>query len=263
MQLLNSASVRVPAGLVCRRAGLRRRDITIRYGLIRRSMGRYCLVDTGYGPAVTNGKRSAALRIYNKLLRPRLIESGSPGTVLGSLGASRDDVEAVILTHFHADHVARLNEFPRARIVALGAAAADVHAMSFSRAIHNGIFKELLPPDFMDRLAPLEARSIIAAHPCLGGGYDIFGDGSYLAVDLPGHALGHFGLYWLENDRPTLYATDAAWTMTALLEDRTPAIARNVVFHDPAAGQRTEARLRGFVRSGGSLQLCHDWEAVP
>ena len=56
MQLFNSALVRVPAGLVCRGEGVRLAGITVRYGLIKRSGGRLCLVDTGYGPAVTRGQ---------------------------------------------------------------------------------------------------------------------------------------------------------------------------------------------------------------
>jgi glyoxylase-like metal-dependent hydrolase (beta-lactamase superfamily II) len=262
MQLFNSAFVKAPAGLVCRGAGLRRADITVRYGLVQRSRDGVCLVDTGYGPAVTRGPRSAALRLYNAVLRPRLVARESPAAVLASIGAVPGDVDTVVLTHFHADHVACLKAFPRARIVAHGAAAAATLAMSASQAAHNGIFKELLPADLMSRIEPIEACALVPAHPALGSGHDIFGDASYLAVALPGHALGHFGLYWEAQGRPTLYATDAAWTMTALIEDRTPALARGVVFHDRAAGRQTEDKLRQFMRAGGTVHLCHDWAAV-
>lgn len=262
MQLFNSALVRVPAGLVCRGEGFRRAGITVRYGLVKRSSGRLCLVDTGYGPAVTSGWRSATLRLYNAILRPRLVEGGSPADALASIGASPRDVDTIVLTHFHADHVSCLNDFPHARILAHGAAAKATLAMSTVQALHNGIFKELLPSDLGGRIDVVEACPLLPAHPSLGSGHDIFGDGSYLAVPLPGHAHGHFGLFWQSSRGPTLYATDAAWTMKSLTEDRTPALARGVVFHDRGAGKLTEDKLRGFIRAGGVVQLCHDRETA-
>lgn len=259
IELFNSSNVKAPAALVCRGAGWRRVDVPVRYGLLRRSDGGLCLVDTGYGPAVTTGERSLAMRIYNAVLRPRLIETQSPAQVLEKRGASLDDVDTVILTHFHADHVARLNEFPRARILAHGAAARAVTRMSARQALHHGIFKELLPVDFAERIEPIEACPLLPAHPALGEGHDLFGDGSCLAIDLPGHAFGHIGLFWQDEKGPSLYATDTTWSMTALAEERTPAISRAVVFDDAAAGRQTEERVLQFIRAGGRVQLCHDW----
>ena len=259
ISFFNSAIVRAPALLMCKGAGWRRIDVPVRFGLVRLTNGKVHLIDTGYGPRVTQGPRSASLRIYNRLLRPMLIEEGSPKAALASVGATPEDVEAVIVTHFHADHVARLDEFPRARIVTNGPAADAVRAASDRQAVRHGVFKELLPPDLMARLDRIECKPLAAAHPALGQGYDLFGDGSLLAIDLPGHADGHFGLFWQDETGPTLYATDAAWSMKALLEDRTPAVSRKVVFDDPESGRRTERRIRDFANAGGKVLLCHDW----
>jgi glyoxylase-like metal-dependent hydrolase (beta-lactamase superfamily II) len=257
----NSAVVRAPGLLMCKGAGWGRRDVPVRFGLIQLANGKFHLVDTGYGPRVTEGRRSASLRVYNRLLRPILLEESSPKAVLASVGATPDDVEAVIVTHFHADHVARLDEFPRARIVTGGRAAQTIWAATHRQAVRHGVFKELLPHDLMSRLDPIEGKPMAVAHPTLGQGHDLLGDGSLLAIDLPGHADGHFGLFWREDAGPTLYATDATWSMKALLEDRTPAISRKVVFDDPEAGRRTERRIRDFASAGGKVLLCHDWVA--
>lgn len=260
MKLLNSALVTVPGGLVCRGEGIERVRITVRYGLICRPNGRLSLVDTGYGRAVTEGARSTALRLYDFVLRPRLIPAASPAAALAAAGATPGDVESIVLTHFHADHIAGLRDFPDARLVANGRAAASILGMSHNRALHNGVFKELLPADLSHRIAPVEQCASRAVHPVLGSGHDVFGDGSYWAVPLPGHALGHFGLYWDAPEGPTLYATDAAWTTRALRDNRTPALSRRIVFDDCGAGTRTEDKLRQFIREGGTVHLCHDLE---
>jgi glyoxylase-like metal-dependent hydrolase (beta-lactamase superfamily II) len=258
ISFFNSAIVRAPALLVCEGAGWRRIDVPVRFGLVQLASGRFSLIDTGYGPRVTSGRRSAALRVYNRLLRPMLIEDSSPAAALASLGATPDDVEKVIVTHFHADHVARLDEFPRARIVTSGRAARAVWAATSRQAVRHGVFKELLPPNLISRLDATEDKPLANAHPALGQGHDLFGDGSLLAIDLPGHADGHFGLFWNDDAGPTLYATDAAWSMEALLEDRTPAISRKLVFADSQAGRRTERSIRAFASAGGKILLCHD-----
>ena len=84
---------------------------------------------------------------------------------------------------------------------------------------------------------------------------------SVLAIDLPGHADGHIGLFWQDETGPTLYATDATWSIKALLEDRTPAISRKLVFDDQNAGRHTENLIRAFADAGGRVLLCHDWVA--
>jgi glyoxylase-like metal-dependent hydrolase (beta-lactamase superfamily II) len=138
-------------------------------------------------------------------------------------------------------------------------AARAVWAATDREATRHGVFKELLPADLMARLDPIEDKPLAEAHPALGQGHDLLGDGSLLAIDLPGHADGHFGLFWCDDAGPILYATDTTWSMKALFEDKTPAISRKVVFDDPAAGRRTEGRIRDFAKAGGKVLLCHDW----
>jgi glyoxylase-like metal-dependent hydrolase (beta-lactamase superfamily II) len=258
MKLYTSATVSIPGAMVCRGRGLARVAVSVRYGLIDRGPDGLCLVDTGYASSVTRGPRSLPLRLYNAILRPQLIESQLPAAILAARGATLADVTTVILTHFHADHVAGLVDVPQARIVTFADAAQSVMAMSNAAAIHNGIFKELIPSDLQARIAPLENAPLRETGTALGNGYDVFGDGTYLAVPLPGHAAGHFGLLWREAGRPVLYATDAAWSHAAMMSNTTPALSRAVVFHDTSAGRRTEATLRSFMAAGGIVHLCHD-----
>jgi glyoxylase-like metal-dependent hydrolase (beta-lactamase superfamily II) len=260
MKLFNSAHIDVAAGLVRRGAGLATISLTVRYGLIELKGGGLCLVDTGVGPEVTRGQRSAALRLYGAILRPRLDPNQSPQATLSGLGATAADVRSVVLTHFHADHVSSLRDFAHAAIITCGDAARRVAGMSSGAALRHGIFKELIPQGFEQRLRPLQDMTRVPTGTVLGDGYDLFADGSYLAVPLPGHTFGHFGIFWRDQAGPIVYATDASWTLEALLGDQTPGISSAIVFDDRRAGRQTQQRLREFAREGGRILLCHDVE---
>jgi glyoxylase-like metal-dependent hydrolase (beta-lactamase superfamily II) len=263
MRLFNSAHIDVAAGLVRRGAGFKTVSLTVRYGLIDLRERGLCLVDTGVGPEVTRGERTAALRLYGALLRPKLIASQSPQAILSELGATADDIRHIVLTHFHADHISSLREFTRAEIITCGDAAKRVMAMSSAAALRHGVFKELIPAGFEPRLRPLQAMKQVPTDTVLGDGYDLFGDASYLAVPLPGHAIGHFGMLWRDQAGPVIYATDASWTTQSLLEDQMPWISSAVVFDDRRAGRDTQELLRQFHRQGGRILLCHDVEDEP
>ena len=259
MKLFDSAFVTVPGGLIVRGRGARRVRVSVRYGLIDRGADGLCLVDTGYGPAVTMGDgRSRMLRVYNAVLRPRLIDAHQPRSVLAAMGAKLADVRTIVLTHFHADHVANLADFPEARILASGVAAKTLAEMGPARALHHGVFKELIPATVWGRISAIEDFALKPTWTRLYNGHDLFGDGSYLAVPLPGHALGHFGLVWREAGNAVCYATDATWALEALQQDRTARLARAVVFQDRTAAVETENLLRAFIAEGNEVRLCHD-----
>jgi glyoxylase-like metal-dependent hydrolase (beta-lactamase superfamily II) len=260
MKLFNSAHIDVAAGLVRRGAGFRTISLTVRYGLIERKDGGLCLVDTGVGTDVTQGERSMPLRLYAAMLRPKLEPNQSPQAMLRGFGATPDDVRRVVLTHFHADHVSSLRDFARTEIITCGEAARRMTRMRAAAALRHGIFKELLPPDLEQRLRPLQGMTRVPTDTVLGDGYDLFADASYLAVPLPGHAFGHFGMFWRDQAGPVVYATDAAWTLEALMRDQTPWISSAVVFGDRRAGWQTQQRLREFQGQGGRILLCHDVE---
>lgn len=211
-RFINSAIVRVPERIVLRGGSWGRIKVGVRYGMLVHPEFGPMLIDTGYGPRVTAGaQRSAALKLYSAVLRPPLVEDDLPLLALQRAGYAARDVQRIIVTHFHADHVAALRDFPNASFIASGAAWEAIGRMREGQRIHSGIFAELMPEDFARRLLPIEALAQRPAPLGLGTGRDIWGDGSCLAIELPGHAIGHFGLLWPLSDPPLLYATDTTW----------------------------------------------------
>lgn len=258
LRFINSAIVRVPERIVLRGGSWGKIAVGVRYGMVEHPEFGPVLVDTGYGPRVTRAaRRSAALKIYSAVLRPRLVEDNLPLTTIQRAGYAATDVRWIVVTHFHADHVAALLDFPNAKFIASGAAWEAIVRMREGQRLHSGIFSELIPEDFASRLLPIETLPERPAPFGLGTGRDIWGDGSCLAIDLPGHAIGHFGLLWTQSDPPLLYATDTTWLSDALDERMPTGIAR-IVCADEAAMRKSAWAVARFRQAGGSVVLCHD-----
>ena len=95
---------------------------------------------------------------------------------------------------------------------------------------------------------------------------DLFGDGSLLSVDLPGHATGQAGLFLKEaNGRDCLLAADACWLSRAFRENQMPhPLVRMLV--DWSAYRRTLQLLHELHCGNPSLRIipshCPEiWEA--
>lgn len=257
----NSAWVSAAERLVLRGGSWQSVRLRVRYGLIFHPTAGPVLVDTGYThEALTGERRGRMLRLYGALLKPELNAAEQVLPVLKHFGLSPDDVRAVIVTHFHADHISGLSLFPRARFIASDAAWARVKARTPRQNLRHGVFTELFPADFETRLDGLSAKPRVEGLDGVPGGADLFGDGSVIAVDLPGHADGQFGLLFPRLERPLLYAVDVQWLLSALTGTRTPGFPATLIAEDAKAIEPTGAMLRRFLATRGEVMLCHDPE---
>ncbi len=246
----SSATITVPEHLVLARGGSHPVHLGVRFGVWVHPTQGPVLIDTGYGPEVTTGRRSLALTLYAAVLKPRLEDQ--PEDVLKRLGLDVDDVRTVFVTHFHADHISGLRRFPKARFIAMG--WLDVKAQTPWQRIRHGIFTELLPPAFEPHLTPIEGLKRVSLP--FGEAFDVLGDGSLLALPLPGHATGHCGLVWPE--QRLIYAADAQWLHQAMSETRSPRGPARLVYDDEPAMEASLATLRKAEAQGYEIVMCHD-----
>jgi glyoxylase-like metal-dependent hydrolase (beta-lactamase superfamily II) len=246
----NSATLSIPEWLVLAKGRLRTIKLGVRFGVWVHPRHGPIVIDTGYGPEVTTGHRSLALRLYASLLRPRL--ETQPEDVLADLGFRADDVKYVFVTHFHADHISGLRRFPKARFIAAG--WPKISTTTHWQRLRHGLFTELLPDDFEARLIAIEDLPV--ADLPFGHGHDLFGDASLLALDLPGHATGHCGLVWPQHK--LIYAADAQWLGQAIAEDRPPRGPARWVYDDEVAMTDSMALLRRAALAEYEIVLCHD-----
>ncbi|HYD88080.1 MAG TPA: MBL fold metallo-hydrolase [Vitreimonas sp.] len=250
---INSATVAAPERFVLRDGRWAPLAIPVRYGRFSHPEFGTCLIDTGYTRRVTTGARSLPLRLYAALLRPRLARNELPPA---------DEVGAILISHLHADHVSALRDYPRARLFASGLAIDHFLRRDGARRVRHGVFRELLPPDFLERVTRFESLTQAEAPLGLSVGFDVFGDGHVLATPLPGHMRGHFGFVWPKLDPPLLYAADAQWLARAVTEDRAPGAPASWIIDSADDDAQTRARIAAFTRAGGRVVYCHDPEPV-
>lgn len=184
----------------------------------------------------------------------RLTEAGSAAAQMGALGISPREIGTVIVSHFHADHLCGLEDFPEAAFVASAAGFDHARSLRGWGAVSKGFVPSLLPTDFADRLrplGPLQGPEIDG----LGRTEDLFGDGLLRLVALPGHARGQIGLL-ANTDRGLLFlVADAAWQLDSIRRGIPPHPVTNRLVDQPVEALATLHRLREFARANPEVAL--------
>jgi glyoxylase-like metal-dependent hydrolase (beta-lactamase superfamily II) len=147
-------------------------------------------------------------------------------TQCSRLGISPEDIRHIVLSHFHADHMAGTHAFPNARIHCAKAGFDSACKGGRIGQVRQGILRALIPDDFVRRAQFFEDGKRISLPPAMQpfeSGVDLFGDGALFAIELPGHCPGHWGL--LVNDKhfgSHFMIADAAWSLDAVRRNVPP-----------------------------------------
>ncbi len=197
-------------------------------GLIQHPTRGWILFDTGYAEHFFTATESFPERFYRIALPIDLPPNECLSAQLAELGLTAADIGAVIISHYHGDHIAGLRDFTQARFIALRKDTQHFMALTGRRwrATLQGYLPGLLPVDFLPRLQLADNCTAVALpawlHPFTTG-FDLLGDGSLIGVPLPGHSSGQMGLFIPDADgRPVFLIGDAAWSLPFLRKGRLP-----------------------------------------
>jgi glyoxylase-like metal-dependent hydrolase (beta-lactamase superfamily II) len=182
----------------------------------------YVIFDTGYSTNFYKSTRSFPNKIYAWITKVFIKEKEEIKNQLIAAGISPNDIEHIIVSHFHADHIGGLKDFPNARFYCSTKAANQALEISALTGFSKGILKTLIPNDFHLRAQYLEELPCQEIDPILGKVYDIFGDSSILAFHLPGHAAGQIGIKIQTEKRTYLMVADACWDQRAITQNKLP-----------------------------------------
>jgi glyoxylase-like metal-dependent hydrolase (beta-lactamase superfamily II) len=180
-------------------------------------------------------------------LHPRLAQLGWPLNLFVRLGRLElppgppqvGELAGLFLSHFHLDHGAGLEALqPRVLLTS----REGYESSRLGGDLHLGWHQSLWPEALFERSRWLEEFARVTQGPVTG--YDLFEDGSVLAVPLPGHCHGQYGLLCNTESGRVFFVADAfadSRVLTQGLKQRAPSWV--------AADRRAEARTQAWLRN--------------
>jgi glyoxylase-like metal-dependent hydrolase (beta-lactamase superfamily II) len=214
------------------------------------------LFDTGYSQRFLDATRPFPERGYRWITPPECPPQATAAAQLAARGIAPRAVDWILLSHLHADHVAGLIDFPRARILVHADALAALRRRGRWANLLHGVLPSLLPDDLNARTRLLAPAEFTAIGPGGLPALDLAGDGSALVVPLPGHAAGQVGLLMQPRDaKPMFLVADAAWTSQAISGYRPPSWLAGLISEDRGTGARTLRLLHDLSLARPDLRL--------
>ncbi|MEO0898598.1 MAG: MBL fold metallo-hydrolase [Bacteroidota bacterium] len=194
--------------------GSKREEISFpaTYGVIRHPEKGWILFDTGYTDRFFQETKSFPGKLYS-MMTPVFVDKAEEAiNQIQKLGIEAKDVEHIIISHFHADHVGGLKDFPYATFYCTAKALEIAKNYKGLAAVRRGVLPGLLPADFFDRVKVVDQGAFpTRPHDIFGETVDLWGDGSILLPYLPGHAAGQMGGLFQTDQGEVLMTADAAW----------------------------------------------------
>jgi glyoxylase-like metal-dependent hydrolase (beta-lactamase superfamily II) len=217
------------------------------------------LFDTGYSYRFFDETRSFPNRIYRMTTPVTLREEQLAANQLSAINIKPADITKIFISHFHADHIAALADFPRAKYVYLPQAYNSLRGLQGMAAFKHAYLPGLIPNDFDQRAEPVDVLKPVPLPPEFSPfthAFDLLGDESLLAIELPGHANGQMGLFARDtNGEAYFFVADAAWLGRSIEENRPPHPVANLLFPDPSEYRTTLNNLHSFAKNQTSVHL--------
>jgi glyoxylase-like metal-dependent hydrolase (beta-lactamase superfamily II) len=221
--------------------------------LIKHPKKGYILFDTGYSRRFYSLTKGFPFSLYRRLtpvyvpktLKEQLLEQNIVPA----------DINYVVISHFHADHIGGLRDFPNAQFICHPQSVEDIKGTKGFQALIKGFLPGLLPSDFYERLMVLTTEKPLTKKLIpFTLGFDLFDDNLLFAIALPGHAKGQIGLYFIA-DKPTFLIADSCWHQETYQELKYPSQLTYLIHHDKHAYLETIKKLNQLYLNNSELDI--------
>lgn len=185
----------------------------------------FMLFDTGYAPAFFDATQSFPESLYRYITPVTLHKKQTLISQLAAINLKPEEIQTVIISHFHADHIAGLGLFTNAQYICSRDALTEITQLSRVRGLLKGLLSSLLPDDFSERVKFIDTLAQHRLPTSLSPfttGKDIFNDGTLSLIDLPGHAKDHQGLLINRGNKSYFFIADACWDENAFKSGQRP-----------------------------------------
>ncbi len=232
-------------------------DFPALVGLIRHETFGAMLFDTGYHRRFFAATDPFPERLYRLMTPVQYDEADSLEVQLRRLGLAPSDIGSVFVSHFHGDHVAGLQAFPKARIFCARSGLERTRQGGRFTRVRQGLLSALVPDDIDQRAAFFEdmPQQPVPLGP-FRSGVDLLGDGSLFAIQLAGHCPGHWGLLVRAQSGPdAFFIGDAAWSMAAIVDNIPPPAITTALLGETATYRATLLSLNQLAKAVPDLEI--------
>lgn len=237
--------------------------------LIQHPTRGWILFDTGYSAEFFQATQPFPERFYRWITPVTFNQEDCLVTQLANRSLSPLDIRYIVISHFHADHIAGLKNFPNATYITLKTEYESMRKKSRLNGLLHAFLRTLLPIDFERRLMFAdEQKSLSLPKVCqpLTQGFDIFHDQSIIAIPLPGHTAGQMGiLFKTQEDKYIFLVGDACWTTDSLKKNQVATIIASLIIDNRKNYLNTFEQLRTISLSETEIQIIpshcqHSWK---
>ncbi len=192
---------------IAKQAGLEDRDepIHVYFHAIRHPEHGLFIIDTGIERALVESPEDAAIRgLVAKVMHTEQMTVHTDTATW--IEAQGEPLRGVLLTHLHLDHVSGLPDVPRGVPVFVGPGETE------SRAAENLVVRPVFDRALEGHAALQEWGFFEDPDGRFEGVVDVFGDGSFWALHVPGHTPGSTAFVARTPEGPVLFTGDASHT---------------------------------------------------
>ena len=120
------------------------------------------LWDTGYAHYFQQHTQSGVFSLYRRMTPVYFDPAESLAHQLREAGYAEGDIRALIVSHFHADHIAGLQDFSHLDFICSGEGWQQTRGLRGFAALKRAFIPGLIPADFESRLQFMEAFPSVA-----------------------------------------------------------------------------------------------------
>jgi len=189
--------------------------------LLKTEEAGYLLFDLGYSKLTPQLYSKFPFSLQQMLLPVTIPESQLLERQLSNLKIKTEQIKSIIISHFHSDHLGDASLYKNASILCSKEGLKFSQKLQGIKALKNAVHPSLITEDFKQKAKFFEDQKIIDTElPFFPKGYKLDSQGNLVAISLPGHSLGQYGLY-LKSEKIFLVA-DAAWSIEAIRKNCLP-----------------------------------------
>ncbi|MGF2614479.1 N-acyl homoserine lactonase family protein [Rossellomorea vietnamensis] len=207
------------------------------------------LIDTGWHEEIRTNQKKHLGRFAHSMFQGQLNKGSSILEQLNNFGLESKDIDFVLLTHLHSDHVSGLKHVKEAKKIITSELEwkAANKKIGYIKSMWDGV--------------PIETfeMSEIPFGP-FRKGLDLFGDGTLFLVHTPGHSDGMFSILVKMNNGWLLLASDVGYSQKSWEEIILPGVTTNKVF-----AKKSLEWIKEFSKRKDCIKVIanHDTEIEP